>query len=48
MLSGFDYIPLEYQLTEGDRKRLRDVYAKKAARAHEGNPMKRGVMDRAF
>ena len=39
VLSEFDYVPLEYELTEGDRKRLRDVYARKAIRAREGNPM---------
>ena len=39
VLSGFDYVPLEYELTENDRQRLRDVYAKQAARAHAGNPM---------
>lgn len=39
VLSGFDYIPLEYQLTEGDRKRLKDVYAKQAGRNREGRPM---------
>lgn len=39
VLSEFDYMPLKYELTEGDRKRLRDVYAKKAIRAREGSPM---------
>ena len=39
VLSEFDYIPLSYELTKQDRKRLRDVYAKQAARAREGNPM---------
>ena len=39
VLSEFDYVPLEYELTEGDRKRLRDVYSRKAFRAQEGNPM---------
>ena len=39
VLSEFDYIPLEYELTEGDRKRIRDVYAMQAARRREGNPM---------
>lgn len=40
VLSEFDYLPLAYDLTEGDRERLAAVYAKKAARAHEGNPMR--------
>jgi superfamily II DNA or RNA helicase len=40
VLSEFDYLPLPYELTEGDRERLAQVYAKKAARAHEGNPMR--------
>ncbi|WP_334162677.1 DEAD/DEAH box helicase family protein [Phenylobacterium sp.] len=39
VLSGFDYVPLEYELTEGDRERLKAVYSKQAARAREGNPM---------
>jgi superfamily II DNA or RNA helicase len=39
VLSGFDYVPLEYELTDGDRKRLKDVRAKQAARARDGNPM---------
>ncbi|MBV2149037.1 DEAD/DEAH box helicase family protein [Sphingobium sp. AS12] len=40
VLSEFDYLPLPYDLTDGDRDRLSAVYAKKAARAHEGNPMR--------
>ena len=39
VLSEFDYRPLAYDLTEGDRERLRLVYAKKAARLREGRPM---------
>ena len=39
VLSEFDYVPLEYELTEGDRKRIRDVYAMQAARRREGNPI---------
>lgn len=39
ILCEFDYIPLEYELTEHDRERLRQVYAKQAARRHAGNPM---------
>lgn len=40
VLSEFDYVPLEYDLTDGDRDRLQAVYARKAARAREGNPMR--------
>lgn len=40
VLSEFDYLPLAYDLTDGDRERLQAVYAKKAARAREGNPMR--------
>lgn len=40
VLSEFDYLPLPYDLTDGDRDRLQAVYAKKAARAREGNPMR--------
>ena len=39
VLSEFDYVPLPYELTENDRRRIRDVYAKRAARKQEGNPM---------
>lgn len=39
VLSPFDYLPLEYELTDGDRQRLKDVRSKQAARAREGNPM---------
>lgn len=39
VLSSLDYIPLEYELTDGDRQRLRDVYAKQAARMRAGNAM---------
>lgn len=39
VLSEFDYRPLAYDLTDGDRERLRLVYAKKAARLREGRPM---------
>lgn len=39
VLSEFDYEPLEYQLTDGDRQRLRQVYTKQASRAREGRPM---------
>jgi hypothetical protein len=40
VLSEFDYLPLAYELTDGDRERLQAVYAKKAARARDGNPMR--------
>jgi superfamily II DNA or RNA helicase len=39
VLCEFDYVPLEYELTQNDRDRLRDVQKKKAARQHAGNPM---------
>ena len=39
VLSEFDYLPLPYELTDGDRDRIQQVYAKKARRAREGNPM---------
>lgn len=39
ILCEFDYIPLGYELTEDDKNRLQKVYAKKAARIKEGNPM---------
>lgn len=39
VLSEFDYEPLHYDLTDGDRQRLRQVYTKQASRAREGRPM---------
>lgn len=39
VLSEFDYVPLPYELTDGDRKRISRVYALRAARKREGNPM---------
>lgn len=39
VLSEFDYTPLPYELTAGDRERIRLVYARNATRAREGNPM---------
>lgn len=39
ILCEFDYLAYEYELTSGDRMRLKDVYKKKAARQKEGNPM---------
>ena len=44
VLAEFDYIPLPYELTQGDRDRLQAVYAKKAARAREGRPMSQEEM----
>lgn len=40
VLSEFDYLPLAYDLTDGDRERIQAVYAKKAARKRDGNPMR--------
>lgn len=39
ILSPFEYFPLQYELTDEDRERIRDVYKKKAARAIVGDPM---------
>ncbi|MDE0039072.1 MAG: DEAD/DEAH box helicase family protein [Gammaproteobacteria bacterium] len=39
VLSEFDYAPLPYELTDGDRKRISGVYARRAARKREGDPM---------
>lgn len=39
ILVEFDYVPLEYELTDDDRKRLAAVYSKKSIREREGNPM---------
>lgn len=39
ILCEFDYVPLEYDLTDNDKKRLQAVYASKHARAKIGNPM---------
>ena len=39
VLCEFDYTPLEYDLTENDRNRIRQVYARQAARQHSDNPM---------
>ena len=39
ILAEFDYVPLDYQLTPDDKKRLSAVYSKKAARQKEGRPM---------
>lgn len=39
ILCEFDYIPLKYQLTENDKKRIQQIYSRKAARKRDGNPM---------
>lgn len=39
ILAPFHYFPLDYELTVGDRQRLKDVHGRKAARAHQGMPM---------
>lgn len=39
ILAPFRYHPLQYQLSDDDRKRVQDVYRRQAARAAEGNPM---------
>jgi len=39
VLAEFDYLPLRYELTAGDRARLQALYSKKAARLRDGNPM---------
>lgn len=44
VLAEFDYLPLSYDLTQGDRDRLQAVYAKKAARQREGHPMSQEEM----
>ncbi len=39
ILCEFDYLALNYELTEGDRDRLRNVYKMQAARKAQGQPM---------
>jgi superfamily II DNA or RNA helicase len=39
VLAPFDYLPLNYDLTQNDRDRLQAIYARKAARQREGRPM---------
>ena len=39
ILCEFDYIPIEYDLSENDRQRIRRVYSQRAARRHNGTPM---------
>ncbi len=41
ILVEFDYVPLEYELTDNDKKRLSAVHKKKAVREREGHPMSR-------
>ncbi|MFC1661553.1 DEAD/DEAH box helicase family protein [Gemmatimonadota bacterium] len=41
ILCEFDYVPLRYELLEEDRQRIRQVYALRAAREHQGDPMTR-------
>lgn len=39
ILCEFDYVPLEYALTQDDKDRLHNIYLKKAARERVGSPM---------
>lgn len=39
ILCEFDYVPLPYHLTDNDKRRLQQVFAKQAARAAAGTPM---------
>lgn len=39
VLAEFDYLPLHYDLTAGDKARIQALYSKKAARLKAGNPM---------
>jgi superfamily II DNA or RNA helicase len=39
VLAEFDYLPLAYDLTAGDKARLQALYSRKAARLRQGNPM---------
>ena len=39
VLAEFDYLPLSYDLTAGDKARLQALYSRKAARLRQGNPM---------
>ena len=39
ILCEFDYVPLDYVLTECDRERLANVWKMKSARSHQGTPM---------
>jgi superfamily II DNA or RNA helicase len=39
ILCSFDYVPLAYESSEEDSEKIQKVYAKAAARKHEGRPM---------
>ena len=39
ILCPFNYYPLNYQITEDDKRRISELHAIRAARAKEGNPM---------
>lgn len=39
ILAPFNYFPLDYELTDEDRARIRDIYKRQAARAAAGEPM---------
>lgn len=39
ILSPFNYHPVEYQLTQNDRRRLKNIWKRKAASEKEGTPM---------
>lgn len=39
VLCEFDYYPIEYELSDEDKQRIRNVYSQKAARKAEGKPM---------
>ncbi|WP_170180451.1 DEAD/DEAH box helicase family protein [Actinomadura pelletieri] len=38
ILCPFEYVPIEYDLTDGDRRRLQQVYGRKAAAEASGQP----------
>ena len=40
VLCEFNYVPIEYDLSDDDRMRLKKVYSRQAARRREGIPMK--------
>ncbi|SHH63331.1 DEAD/DEAH box helicase family protein [Desulfofustis glycolicus] len=39
ILCPFNYYPLDYQITEDDKRRISELHAIRSARAKEGNPM---------
>ena len=39
ILCGFNYIPISYELSDNDKERLKNVWARKTARAKTSNPM---------